>query len=301
MLVSAFRRFTAGPGSAAGPQMPQIERKAVAGVGRLILTIGNKGGVGKSMVTVNTALALAKTGNKVGIFDANIYSPDIPRLTGTTNWLLSPDKQQNYLPITTGGIQQVSVANVIGKKDSILWKNYVGAILGDFLKKAIWQDVDYLLVDTPPGTGDIHMALSTLFKADGAIVVTTPDALSFIDTCRCIDMLNRMPIPIVGIVENKGEQQCQTCNKITPAQNEAGKVLADKYKLQKICTIPTIPAIVDSCDNGTPAYTSIANPELKKCFDNIAAAIMKKFPKRTPEIPTYVPDTPPPQPTEFKH
>lgn len=300
MLSSAYRFFANAAGQSMMGEAPK--RSAIAGVGRLVLTIGNKGGVGKSTVAVNTALALAKKGNKVGIFDANIYSPDIPKIMGTLNKMIMPDKNHNYLPITVGGIQEVSVGNVIGKKDSLGWKApYVGAVLGDFIKKAYWKDLDYLIVDTPPGTGDIHMALCTLFKADGAIVVTTPDSLSYMDTCRSIDMLNSMPLPVIGVVENKGPRQCKTCQKISPRNPvAAADTLVKNYKVEKICAIPNIPEIVDACDSGNPAYTSVNNEEMKKCFDQIAEQIMKKLPKRTPEIPTVVPETPPPEPADFK-
>ena len=298
MLSARFVRFAA---SVADQQAKQYVRKSVPGVGRMILTIGNKGGVGRSTVTVNTAVALAKQGYKVGVFDANIYGPSIPRLLGTTNKMHMPNKEQFYNTISSYGVEAASVGNIIDVHDSLLWKApYIGSILGDFLLKAYWKDIDYLLVDTPAGTGDIHMALMTLFKPDGAIVVTTPDKLACNETTRSIDMLRSIPLNILGIVENMSSMNCKDCKKqIQLFKGDAGKTLANKFKIDNFGSIPLSLEVTEANENGVPVYTTTKDEKIKNVYENIAKTIIKKLPRRSPETPTRKLANPPPPPVTF--
>ena len=201
MLTAQIRRFAEAATSEAVKAAPQIVRKPIPGIGRIIMASGSKGGIGKSTIAVNTAAALVKNGATVGIFDANIYAPSIARMVGTTSIIHEANTEANFYPIIAHGIETVSVANVIDSESSLTWKSpYVAAVLGDFLKKALWSDLDYLIIDTPTGTGDIPMALCTMFPVDGALIVTTPDQLSANTVIRCVDMFKRMPVPIVGVV-----------------------------------------------------------------------------------------------------
>ena len=298
MLSARFVRFAAS----VADQPPKLfVRKSAPGVGRMILTIGNKGGVGRSTVTVNTAVALAKQGYKVGIFDANIYGPSIPRLLGTTNKMHMPNKEQIYSTINSYGIEEASVGNIIDIHDSLLWKApYIGSILGDFLLKAYWKDIDYLLVDTPSGTGDIHMALMTLFEPDGAIVVTTPDTLSCNQTIRSIDMLKSIPLNILGIVENMSSMSCKDCKKqIQLFKGEAGKTLAKKFNIDNFGSIPLSLEVAEANENGVPVYTTTKDEKIKNVYENIAKTIVRKLPKRSPRNPTRKLENPPPPPVTF--
>ena len=273
----------------------QFTRKAVPGVGRMILMIGNKGGVGRSTITVNTAVALAKQGFKVGVFDGNIYGPSIPRLLGTADYLHIPNKEQYFSTIKAFDIQEASVGNIVDKNDALLWKApYIGSIIGDFLLKANWGELDYLLVDTPSGTGDIHMTFQTIFKPDSAIVVTTPDQISYAETVRSVDMLKSIPLDILGVVENMSPMKCKDCNRqVALFRGDAGKKLCEKFNLENLGQIPLSDEVALASDKGVPVYLSTKNEELKKVYENIAKTIVKKFPKRSPEAPALKVDTPP--------
>jgi ATP-binding protein involved in chromosome partitioning len=264
----------------------------------MILTIGNKGGVGRSTITANTAVALAKQGYKVGVFDANIYGPSIPRILGTTNKIHMPNKEQFYSTISSFGVEEASVGNIIDVHDSLLWKApYIGSVLGDFLLKAHWKDIDYLLVDTPSGTGDIHMALMTLFKPDAAIVVTTPDTLSCNETVRSIDMLKSIPLNIIGVVENMSAMKCNDCKKqVELFKGDAGKKLAEKYKIDNLGSIPLSYEVSEASENGVPVYTTTKDEKIKNVYENIAKAIVRKLPRRSPEEPTRKLENPVPPP-----
>ena len=279
-------------------QAKQFVRKTVPGVGRMILTIGNKGGVGKSTITANTAVALAKQGYKVGVFDGNIYGPSIPRLLGTTKKMHVPNSEQFYLPIKSYGVDGASVGNIIDAHDSLLWRApYIGSVLGDFLLKAVWSDIDYLRVDTPSGTGDIHMALMTLFKPDGAIVVTTPDQLSYQETVRSVDMLKSIPLDVIGVVENMTPMKCKDCNKeVALYKGDAGKKLCNKFGIDSLVSIPLSHDVALASDKGVPIYLSTKDEEFKATFDEIAKNIVRKLPKVKPAEPTPKLENPPPQP-----
>ena len=292
MLTNKFIRF-------AENKIPeQLTRKPIPGIGRIILTSGSKGGVGKSTIAINTAIALKNKGYKIGLFDGNIYGPSIARMIGTTSILHISDPESNYFPIIAHGIETASVSNVIDQESSLLWKApYVGAVLGDFLKKCIWSNLDYLIIDTPAGTGDIQMALSTLFPVDGALLVTTPDPLSETTVTRCADMFKRMPIPIIGVLQNMDGISCTNCkSNYKIYEYSALESICNRLKLDPLGKLPIVPEISESSDKGIPYIISNPNSIHSKTFDFIAETIIRKFPKKNPEIPSREIKNPPQKP-----
>lgn len=300
MLAQLVRRFTEAAQDAAS-EAPKIVRKGLPGVGRIILTASAKGGVGKSTVALNTATALQKLGYKVGIFDANIYGPSIARMAGTKDILLVPDQEANYKPAEKDGIYSVSVANVIDEESSLHWKApYLGAILGDFMKKAAWPELDYLIVDTPADTGDVPLSLCTIFIVDGAVVVTTPDELSSVATGRTIDMLKRMPIDIIGVIQNMDGVKCPDCKKVHKVLNgDAANHLASAFNIENLGSAPLDPEVVEACSTGVPEVIKNPNSDFSKLMKKVAETIVKKVPKQTPAEPARTFENPLPEPSKI--
>lgn len=276
MLSSAFFR------SFAEQAKKEIVKKAIPGVARIILAASCKGGVGKSTVAVNTAVSLAKTGAKVGLFDGDIYGPSVATMAKTVGMDLRSDKDSNFLPIVAHGIETVSLANAVAKESALMWKGpLVGKVLSDFLRKAMWGDLDYLVVDTPPGTGDVHMCLAQDFPIDGAVIVTTPQRISVADVARSIDAFNNLNVPILGLVENFGSFVCDGCKtktKIFPG--DGAEYLSDRFKIPLLGSLPIDPAIGAAGDSGVPAVIQHPDSEYAKVFQQIADTILSLLPKK---------------------
>ncbi len=221
-----------------------------------------KGGVGKSTVTVNLAVALSQQGQRVGVLDADVYGPSIPIMLGLRR--LAPriiegaDGQEKVLPFTKYGIQAVSLGFFVEEARSVVWR---GPMLHGALKKLLqdmeWGELDVLLIDLPPGTGDVPLTLSQLLKIDGAVVVTTPQEVAMLDAVKAINSFDQLNVPLIGIIENMAG--------FTPPGSDVvydifgkgkGEELAYKFQTRLLGSIPLIPAIRIGGDEGQPAACS---------------------------------------------
>lgn len=285
-MLSYLKRFASCSAAGAGEQVKEIVKQAIPGIGRILLTASCKGGVGKSTVALNTAISLSKTGAKVGLFDADIYGPSVPTITKTLGKDLISDKDANFIPIPAYGVETVSIGNCVNKEDALLWKGpLVTGIISDFLTKAVWPPLDYLVIDTPPGTGDVHLDLSKLFKIDGTILVTSPQRISVDDVARSIDAFNKMKIPILGIIQNFDGFVCDNCKEITKIfPGNGAEQLSQKYNIPLIGSIPIDPEIADAGDRGIPAVIEKPDSSYAKAFHEIADTIISFLPKVKPEI-----------------
>lgn len=213
-----------------------------------LLVGSGKGGVGKSTVCLNLAIALAAQGLKVGVMDADIYGPSIPIMLGlrriSPRTILSGDREI-VVPFTKFGIKAISIGFFVDEAQSVVWR---GPMLHTALQKMIqsvdWGELDLMLVDLPPGTGDVPLSLSQLMKVDGALMVTTPQEAAAVDVVKAINGLHQLHIPLVGIVENMAGDVFGT---------GGGARLAERFETQLLGTIPLHPHICRSGDEGTPA------------------------------------------------
>jgi ATP-binding protein involved in chromosome partitioning len=254
--------------------MPGVDAVRVAlmadKVRRRIIAIGSgKGGVGKSTLTTNLAVALARTGRKVGVVDADIYGPSQPVLLGAAE--AQPTAEgQTLNPIATGfGVTMLSMGQMIPPGKAIAWRGpMIGKALGQ-LMEAAWGDVEVLLVDLPPGTGDVQLTMLQRFKPDGAIVVSTPQDLALIDATRALDFFKQGQVPIVGLVENMAGYACPHCGEISDPFGEGGvEVAARAMGEDFLGRVPLSLAVRRASDAGTPpaagdaaegaAFTAIA-------------------------------------------
>lgn len=239
-----------------------------------------KGGVGKSTITVNLAIALAALGLQVGVLDADVYGPSIPIMLGLRR--LSPriqsqiDGKEKVIPFSKFGIKAVSIGFFIEEARSVVWR---GPMLHGALQKMLsdvdWGDLDLLLIDLPPGTGDVPISLAQLLPIDGAIVVTTPQEVAMLDAIKAINSFDQLRIPLVGVIENMAGFTVPGTDTVYPIFGEGkGKELAKNFHTALLASIPLIPAIRIGGDEGRPAACHQAEGQAGLHFYDAAQAFL---------------------------
>lgn len=273
IMLKSFARYFA--------KSPFAKKLPLPNVGRIILTASCKGGVGKSTVALNTAITLSELGNRVGIFDADFYGPSIPTMTSTNELPLQKVGEDSYLPIPAYGIETLSLGNGIPRDAALLWKGpLIGNLIEEFLHKTSWSPLDYLIIDTPPGTGDTPIALFNSVKIDGAVLVTSPQNVVYADVIRNVNMFEMMKIPVVGIIQNFDGFVCPCCKKVTKIyKGDCGKRLAAEHKMELLGSIPFDPILAQAADQGFPAVLKSPDSAYAQTFRTVAMRIMAKVPK----------------------
>ena len=244
------------------------------GVKDVLLVASGKGGVGKSTVTVNLACALEEQGLKVGVLDADLYGPSVCRMLGTdTN--LEQDEQGYTVPAVGHGIYTVSVANVIPPEAALVWKGpLVAQTLLDMFRGVAWPDLDVLLVDLPPGTGDVQLTILEQIPVTGAILVTTPQRLAQVDAERGIALFHELDIPVFGIVENMSYYVCPCCGErqsLFPDADVRG--MAARKHISYLGAVPLDPKGQELADRGQPITTSHADSPAATAFFALANSV----------------------------
>ncbi len=239
-----------------------------------ILVLSGKGGVGKSTVAVNTAIALKNKGYKVGLLDIDIHGPSIPHMLNISGEMLKASDDNKLIPIDHDGMKVISIGFLLDADNrAVIWRGPLKyKVLLQFLNDVEWGELDYLIIDSPPGTGDEPLTIMQNVKdLHGAIVVTTPQNIALIDVEKAIDMLNQMSVKILGIVENMSGFKCAHCGEITDIFGKDGhKKLESKYNTKLLAKIPLTASIVENSELGAPASE---DNSIRKIFDSIADAI----------------------------
>lgn len=246
----------------ASPKNVVIEDQALlSGVRNIIAIASGKGGVGKSTTTVNIAIALAQLGAKVGILDADIYGPSQAMLLGIGAKRPEVREQKYMLPNEAHGIKSMSMAYLVTEQTPMVWRGPMATgALQQLIFQTDWQDLDYLFVDMPPGTGDIQLTLSQKVPVSGAVVVTTPQDIALLDAKKAIEMFNKVNVPIMGVVENMAVHQCSQCgHKEHIFGAGGGERIANDYGTILLGALPLALSIREDADSGNP--TVVADPE----------------------------------------
>ncbi len=233
--------------------------ESLDGVKDVLLVASGKGGVGKSTVTVNLACALQRQGLKTGILDADLYGPSVVRMLGT-NEELEHDEQGRTIPAVGYGVHAVSVANVMPPEAALVWKGpLVAQTLVQMFRDVDWPDLDLLLVDLPPGTGDVQLTILEQIPVAGALLVTTPQRLAQVDADRGVSLFHQLDIPVFGILENMSHYVCPCCGEQQPLFPDADvDALARRRHVPFLGAIPLDPAGQSCADQGHPLV--VANP-----------------------------------------
>lgn len=256
------------------PQRAAPTPVAYPRLGRIIAVSSGKGGVGKSTVAVNIAVALAQSGARVGLMDADVYGPNVPRMMGVGR---PPDVDANekIIPLEAHGVKLISLGFLIERDQPAIWRGpIVMKIVTQFLQDVLWGDLDYFVVDMPPGTGDAQLSLVQATYVHGAVIVTTPQEVSVGDALRGVKMFQRVGVPVVGVVENMSYFECPHCGKPTPLFGQGGgQRLADEVGVPLIGQVPLYPRVMEGGDTGRPIVVADPTSNAAKALSAIANAV----------------------------
>ncbi|MBR5154139.1 MAG: iron-sulfur cluster carrier protein ApbC [Alphaproteobacteria bacterium] len=260
-------------------QSKEDEKWQIKGVKHIIAVSSGKGGVGKSTTSVNIALSLANHGYKVALFDADIYGPSIPTMLGYKN--ISPISLdgKTFEPFMECGIASMSIGSLIKEDTALIWRGAkaCGAI-EQLLTGTNWKDIDVMIIDMPPGTGDIQITMSQKVAFTGAVVVSTPQDIALIDAIKGINLFNKIGVPVLGIVENMSYYICEKCgSRADIFGHDGAKNTAIKYGVDFLGEIPLHYDIRQSSDQGMPITQSSPDCPQSKAYDEIAQKIKSKL------------------------
>ncbi len=243
---------------------PTIRSEGIPGVAHVIAVSSGKGGVGKSTVAVNLATALACEGARVGLMDADVYGPNVPTMMGVTEdpkIVDEPDRGQFFLPPSSHGVKVMSMGFLISPDQPLIWRGpQLHSVVSQFCTRVHWGELDYLVVDMPPGTGDVQLSLTQLVPVSGAVLVTTPQEVSMQDVRKAYHMFEKVRVPVLGIVENMSYFQPEGSEqKHYLFGKDGGVVLARRFQTELLGQLPILQAVREGGDEGTPIV--IRNPE----------------------------------------
>ena len=245
-------------------------------VRNIIAVASGKGGVGKSTVAVNLALGLMKAGSRVGILDADIYGPSQGMMLGIANEQRPKIVDGKFFePIRAHGIEAISMSMLVSEKTPMVWRGpMVSGALQQMIHQTRWSELDYLIVDMPPGTGDIQLTLSQQVALGGVVIVTTPQPVALADARKGIEMFAKVKVPILGIIENMSYFQCDRCEKRHDIfSSGGGKLVVDEYETVLLGEFPLVSKLREATDSGKPPIVSDVQSSLSNQFIQSAQAV----------------------------
>ena len=255
----------------------QFKKNKINGVKKIIAISSGKGGVGKSTIAINLAIALKNLKYNVGILDADIYGPSIPKMIGISEKPKSEDGI-NLIPIKKFDLQCMSIGFMVSEDTPMIWRGpMVASTIKTFANKVLWDNVDFLIIDMPPGTGDALLTFSQEIDIDGAVIITTPQDIAIIDVKRGIEMFKRTNVKILGIIENMTSFKSDDGVEHFIFGKDGGKNIADKFNIELLAQIPINIDLRKGSDEGLPFAESNKENEISNIFKNISEKIIKKF------------------------
>jgi ATP-binding protein involved in chromosome partitioning len=275
MVPVAFQyEVTARVGKPGGDRMP--------GVKNIIAVAAGKGGVGKSTVATNLALALRQHGATVGLLDADVYGPSVPTMLGDPDAPAGNTAGKRITPAIHWGIRVMSVGFFVEREGAVVWRGpMIHKLLQQFIEDVDWGNIDYLVVDLPPGTGDAQLSLSQLIPITGSVIVTTPQEIALIDVVKAVSMFKKVEIPVLGVVENMSFYVCPACGHHDEIFSRGGgQRLADELQVKFLGEVPIDAKVRYGGDSGRPVVVGAPDSEHAKIFMGIAAQVAGEIVKR---------------------
>jgi len=272
--VEGVTAVTVGVGSKVVAHQVQRGVALLPGVSNIIAVSSGKGGVGKSTTAVNLALALSAEGARVGLLDADIYGPSLPLMMGLEGRPESEDGK-TMKPLENHGVKVMSIGFLVDAEQAVVWRGPMATqALDQLLRQTTWGELDYLLIDMPPGTGDIALTLSQRVPVTGAVIVTTPQDIALLDARKGVNMFEKVGVPILGIVENMAVHVCTNCGHVEHIFGaEGGRKLAAQYKVPYLGALPLTMAIREQTDSGTPTVAAEPDGEIAGLYKAVALQV----------------------------
>jgi ATP-binding protein involved in chromosome partitioning len=253
----------------------QFKKNKINSVKKIIAVSSGKGGVGKSTIAVNLAIALKNLNYNVGILDADIYGPSIPKMMGISEKPKSEDGI-NLIPIKKFNIQCMSIGFMVSEETPMIWRGpMVASTIKTFANKVLWKDIDFLIIDMPPGTGDALLTFSQEIDIDGAVIITTPQDIAVIDVKKGIEMFKRTNVKILGIIENMTSFTSDDGIEHFIFGKDGGKNIADKFNIELLGQIPININLRKNSDEGSPFVDQFKDHKVSKLFLEIADKMVK--------------------------
>ncbi|MBS1961724.1 MAG: Mrp/NBP35 family ATP-binding protein [Bdellovibrionales bacterium] len=254
---------------------------AIEGVANIIAVSSGKGGVGKSTVAVNLATSLALEGARVGLMDTDVYGPNIPTMMGVTEQpkiLNHPTKGEFFIPPVAHGVKVMSMGFLVDPDQPLVWRGpMLHSVITQFCHQVEWGNLDYLIVDMPPGTGDVQLSLAQMVPVTGAILVSTPQEVAMQDVRKAYAMFDKVRVPMIGVVENMSYFQPEDSDKkYYIFGHGGGKILADKFRTELLAQIPIVPAVREGGDTGRPITVATPGAPTSVAFRTFAKRVAQK-------------------------
>jgi ATP-binding protein involved in chromosome partitioning len=258
---------------------PSTPRSVAPDAKSIVAVASGKGGVGKSTVAVNLAVALAQQGHQVGLLDADIYGPNVPMMMGKSEAQLTSTESQKIRPIESYDVKIVSIGFIQQGDAAVIWRGpLVGRMIQQFLTDVEWGALDYLIVDLPPGTGDAQLTLSQAVPLTGAVIVTTPQDVALSDAKKGVNMFLKVSVPVLGIVENMSYFQCPKCNHRTEIFSHGGaRQAARQLNVPFLGEVPLDIRVREGGDAGKPIVTQSGDAAIKEAFGKIASSLNEQI------------------------
>lgn len=251
--------------------------QSIPGIRNIVAVGAGKGGVGKSTSTVNLALALAKAGARVGIIDADVYGPNLPQMLGLPegpgNIQVTPE--QKMLPLEAHGVKAISIGMLVPRDQAVIWRGpMLHSAVQQFMRDVVWGELDYLLVDLPPGTGDVSISLAQSVPVAGAVVITTPQGVSVSDVRKAVLMFRQLKIPVLGVIENMSYFACPHCGERTEIFGAGGgQKIADELQIPLLGDVPIDARVRSGGDEGAPVVVAAPDAPAAQAFAKVASRV----------------------------
>lgn len=260
---------------------PFEKQAPIPGIKHILVIGSGKGGVGKSTVALNLAVALSKSGLKTGILDGDVYGPSLPRLTGTIHLKPELGKDNKLIPLRRYGINLISMGNLVQEESPLVWRGpMLFKAIEQFFKDVHWGELDVLLIDLPPGTGDVALTIAQKVPVSGGIVVSTPQNLSLTDSRKALNMFAQIEIPVIGLVENMSYYVSEKGKKTDLFPRGQIDVYLKEKKIEKLVMIPFHPHVGVSCEAGVPLLESYPDSEEGKAIFSLAKKVKNYLEKK---------------------
>ena len=272
---------TVQPGTAAAPEEPTTWADKIPGVRRVIAVASGKGGVGKSTVSANLALAIAAKGHTVGLLDADIYGPSQQIMMGAESEPEGNPEGKIHPVNTVGGVKVMSFGYFVDPDQPVIWRGpMLQKALEQFVGDVEWGELDFLFVDLPPGTGDVALTLCQNVPMAGTVIVTTPQDVALVDARKALHMFRKLEVPVLGIVENMGAYHCPECGHVEHVFGDGGgQRTAEELDVPLLASIPLDPAVVTGGDSGKPVVFERPDSPAGKAFDALARELIERAAK----------------------